>query len=166
MNRHLAYLLPAAALALILVAVLASAAIAATATTFTADSPSLRLTGGSPITVSGMMPGDPAATRTIELSATGALRYRMHVTYIGSQALAETLVMTLTGTDGSVLYEGPLAFARVGGTGWPSGADLALADGQTATVTVGVALPFGAGNEVQGSSLSFSIVVESFEEPR
>jgi hypothetical protein len=165
MKRHLAYLLSAAALALILVAVMVSATIAATATAFTSDRHSLRLTGGSPATISGLMPGDRAPTWMIELRATGALRYRMHVTYAGSQVLAEALVMTLTGTDGSVLYRGPLALARVGGTGWPSGADPALADGQTATVTVSVMFPPDTGNEAQGASLQFSIVVQSFEDP-
>jgi hypothetical protein len=164
MKRHLTHYLFAAALALILVAVLVPATIAATTETFTSGRHSLRLTGGSPVAISGLMPGDRVPTWTIELRATGALRYRMHVTYAGSQVLAEALVMSLSGTDGAMLYHGPLAVARVGGTGWPSGADLALADGQTATVAVSVMLPLDTGNEAQGS-LQFSIVVESFEDP-
>jgi hypothetical protein len=164
MKRHLAYLMSAFVLALALTALLVSVAIAATATVSTSDRHGLRLTGGSPITVSDMLPGDQAATRTIELSATGALRYRMHVDYTGSPELAEALLMTLSGADGSVLYQGPLARASVGGTGSPSSADRALADGQTVTVTISVMLPLDAGSEVQAASLQFSMIVESFED--
>lgn len=128
--------------------------------------PELRITGGSPVTVSGMVPGDLAPTQMIELRATGAMRYRMLVAYAGSQNLAEALVMTLTTADGSVMYRGPLAGAKVGGTGWPSGADPALADGQMTTVLASVMLPLDAGNEVQGASLTFSIVVDSFQDHR
>jgi hypothetical protein len=164
MKRHLTHYLFAVVLALILVAVLVPATIAATAVSFTSNPHGLRVTSGPPITMSGTVPGDQAPARTIELRATGAMRYRMHVTYTGSQVLAETLVMTLPLADGSVLYQGPLAGAKVGGTGWPSAADLALADGQTATVRVSVMLA-DAGNGLQGASLQFSIVVESFEDP-
>ena len=113
-----------------------------------------------------MVPGDLAPTQTIELRATGAMRYRMLVAYAGSQNLAEALVMTLTTADGLVMYRGPLAGAKVGGTGWPSGADPALAYGQMTTVLVSVMLPLDAGNEVQGASLTFSMVVDSFQDPR
>jgi hypothetical protein len=164
MKRHAAFLLSAGALALILMGMLVSATLAATATSIASDRHDLRLTGGSPIVVSGVMPGDQVATRTIELSATGALRYRMHVTYDGSQALAEALLTTLTGADGAVLYQGPLAEARVGGIGCPSAVDPALADGQTTTITISVILPLSAGAETQGGSVQFSIVVESFED--
>jgi hypothetical protein len=166
MKWRLTYLLSAAALALILVAVLAPATAAAVSATFSPNPDGPRVTTGPTITVSGMMPGDQAPAPTIELRADRAMRYRMHVTYAGSQVLAGTLEMTIVGADGSALYQGPLADAKVGGTGWSSDADLALAAGQTATISVSVSLPLEAGNEVVGASLQFSLVIESFADVR
>jgi hypothetical protein len=164
MKRHLAYLLCAAALGLVLALELVSATIAATSDA-RPGRPSLEITSGPPVTLSAMMPGQQAPARMIELRARGAVRYRLQVAYEGPQALAQAMVMTIVGGDGSTLYQGPLATARVGGTGLPSGADPALADGQTATLWVSVMLPREAGNELQGAGLRYSIVIQSFEDP-
>ncbi len=125
----------------------------------------LEVRGDAAIAVTGLMPGDQGPVQTISLRATGALRYRIHVSYVGSRVLAEALEVGLARPDGSILYTGPLAKAGVGGTGWPTQADPALADGESTTILVSVRLPLSAGNEVQGASLQASLVVESFEDP-
>jgi hypothetical protein len=164
MKRHLLYLLCAALLALALAAEVVSATLAATADA-RSGRPSLEVRSGPPVAMSAMTPGEQAPARLVELRARGAIRYRIEVTYEGPQALAQAIVMTIAAADGSTLYQGSLASARVGGTGEPSAADLALADGETARLWVSVMLPQEAGNELQGASLQFSLVIQSFEDP-
>jgi hypothetical protein len=161
MKRRLACLLSTAALALMLVTVLAPATAAAVSASFSPNPNGPGVTTGPTITVSGMTPGDQAPARTVELRADRAMRYRMHVTYTGSQVLAETLVVSVAVAGGPVLYEGPLAGAKAGGTGWTCDAGLAVAGGQTVTISVSVMLPLDAGNEVVGVSLEFSLIIES-----
>lgn len=163
--RHPIARLAALALGLLLAVALLPAAVAAVSGGLPAAEHRLDVSGDAAIAVTGLMPGDQGPLQTISLRATGALRYRIHVSYVGSRALAEALAVRLARPDGTVLYAGPLAGATVGGTGWPTQADPALADGESVTILVSVRLPLSAGNEIQGTSLQASIVVESFEDP-
>jgi hypothetical protein len=164
MKRHLTYLLCAALLALVLAAEVVSATVAATSLA-TPGRPSLEVRSGPPVILSALLPGQQAPARMIELRASGAIRYRIEVTYEGPQALAQVTLMTIAAADGSTLYQGPLASTRVGGTGLPSAADPALADGETATLWVSVTLPAEVGDEFQGATLSYSLVIQSYEDP-
>ena len=163
--RHPIARLAALALSLLMTVALLPAAAAAVSRGLPAAEHRLDVSGDAAIAVTGLMPGDQGPVQTISLRATGAIRYRLRVAYTGSPALAQALELRLARPDGTVLYTGPLAGATVGGTGWPTAADPALADGESATILVSVRLPLSAGNEVQGASLQASIVVESFEDP-
>jgi hypothetical protein len=164
LKRRPAFLLSAAASAVVLMALLAPAAVAAMVTTSGARANGFRVSGGTPVVVAGMMPGDRTPTQTIELRASGSVRYRLRVEYTGSELLAGGLVMTVLAGDGSELYRGSLTDASAGGTGWPSSADLALADGGTATISLWATLPIDAPNGIQGARLEFSLIVQSFED--
>jgi hypothetical protein len=166
LRRHLTHLLMAEAITLSLAVSLASATLAASAAASPSRPHGLTVTGGSPAAVAGMMPGDTRVIQVIELRATGAMRYRVHVTCSGSQELAETLLVVFAAADGSVLYRGPLAGASVGGSTLPSADDPRLTDGQMEVISISATLPLDAPGELGGASLAFTIDVSSYPDAR
>lgn len=68
----------------------------------------LEVSGASQLGTAGMMPGDRRPAGAITLRAIGTLRYRVHVDYAGSPALAAALELRMTRPDGTLLYAGPL----------------------------------------------------------
>jgi hypothetical protein len=123
----------------------------------------LEVAGNETIDLAGLAPGDSPVTKVISLRATGSLTYRLRSEWSGSNALAQTLELTLTDSTGRVMYRGPFDAAYVGGTGWETALDLRLADGQVESIAVGISLPLSAGNEVQGAELSAHLLVEATE---
>jgi hypothetical protein len=166
LRRHLAYGATAAALTVCLAVSLASATLAASAAASPSRPQGLTVTGGPSTAVSGMMPGDTRVVRLVELRATGPMRYQMHVTCSGSQALADTLQVVFSASDGSVLYRGPLAGARVGGSTFPAADDPRLADGRTELISISATLPLATPPELAGASLEFTIQVLSYPDAR
>jgi hypothetical protein len=122
----------------------------------------ISVSGTDTFVMAGMMPGDGIAPVVITLRADGPVRYRVHLAWTGSPALASQALVTLDlagPQPGS--YRGALADARLGGTDWGSPFDLRLEAGQSATLTIAGTLPLSAGNEVQGATLRARVIVDS-----
>jgi hypothetical protein len=164
LRRRLIYLLVSSTLAMWLAAVFASATLASSGQPFATQPHDLAVTASPTASLAGWMPGDTAVVQTIDLRATGAMHYQMKVTCSGSQELAQVLVVTITDQSGRVLYQGPLSGATVGGSGGPSEQDPALADGETAAISITATLPLGASGELAGAGLQFTTVVSSYED--
>lgn len=122
----------------------------------------LRLSGSDSFVLAGLMPGDAIAPVVLTLRADGPVRYRVHVTWTGSLALASQAVLTLDVTGpGPGSFRGALADAHLGGLAPGSALDLRLDAGQTATLTIAGQVPLSAGNDLQGAELSARVVVDS-----
>jgi hypothetical protein len=158
---------PVAALALSLAAIAtlgsALAVPAAAHGLFDRPKSSLEVVGNEPLDLAGLGPGSRPVVRVVGLHATGALTYRLRSDWSGSAALARTLELTMTDSKGRLMYQGPFDGARVGGTGWETGLDLHLTDGQAESITMAFSLPLSAGNDVQGAELSAQVLVEATE---
>lgn len=122
----------------------------------------LRLSGSDAFVLAGLMPGDAIAPVVLTLHANGPVRYRVHIAWTGSLALASQAMLTLdVAGPGPGSYRGALADAHLGGLGAGSALDLRLEAGQTATLTIAGQVPLSAGNELQGAELSARVIVDS-----
>lgn len=131
-----------------------------------AETATIEVTAGtasasSPIAVTGMLPGDSAAT-TIELdnSGTEALYYTVRIlpTAAGDVPLEDELEVTV--------QVGAASLTRTL-TAWRAGAlqiGPALAAGASDTVTVTLALPLGADDRVQGMQAGFSVQFDAIQQ--
>jgi hypothetical protein len=114
--------------------------------------------GDTNLSAEGMAPGDVATgVLTVTNSSRASFKYAMHHGAISadSSALASALRLTITtggsscqDTDGSVIYDGPLADAAIGDG--PTARDLAPATSET--LCFKAELPVDTGNRVQGST--------------
>lgn len=121
--------------------------------------PDLLIVGNGPWNLAGILPGDPAAVHEIHLRAVGDLRYDLRAELDGSPVLADELrVVVRAGAAGATLFEGPLSGLAAPGERWAPGAGRLLRDAAEETLRVSVALPAGAGNEVQGTRLGLRLV--------
>ena len=112
--------------------------------------------------IGNLMPGDELPVTTIAVHAQGLLRYALSSRISGSTSIASMLIVTIRTDSGDVLYEGPLADARVGdGSLGPSGGRV-LRD-TTEVLSISGHLSTDAGNEDQGAEVSVNWIVQATE---
>ena len=110
------------------------------------------------IRIAGLMPGG-SMTRAVAVDGTGSVKYDIGLDWSGSADLAEQLMVTITDSDGAVLYGGTLS--DFDGAAPAGLAGRMVSETGPETISVEALLPLSAGNEVQGAELQIQVVVEA-----
>lgn len=115
----------------------------------------------SPISATGMLPGDSASTNiALENTGSSGLYYSIQLPLDDSSTLALADAIQATVTVGSLTETRSLS-------AWQTGSlhiGTALATGSSADVTVTISLPTGADNSLQGTSAAFNVQIDAIQE--
>lgn len=115
----------------------------------------------SPISATGMLPGDSTSTKiTLENTGNSGLYYSVQLPLDSSSTLALADAIQATVTVGSVTETRSLS-------AWQTGSlhlGTALAAGASSGVTVTILLPNTADNSLQGTGAAFNVQVDAVQE--